>query len=324
MCTPRVVDEAMRQRIAVYGARFRQATRSPFGADDEIGMLNLIDAQSRSAILGRADAGKMFDLAVDHFVGMPSWLAAGDPPFQLWMTHTPRGEVVDDVMGVGPEQNSLASYSGDAVSMYTHCGTHVDALNHYGYHGEIFNGFRADDHLGSRHWKVAGADRHPPVLARGVLLDVAGLHGIPMLPDSYAIGPKDIEACLKHQDVELRPGDVIMIRSGRMTVWPDHARFIPNTPGLNREGALFLAEHGAVTIGADNLTLEQLPSADPENWMVVHTFLLAEAGIPIMEVVQLEELAAERVYEFAFFGACIKFRGATGAPMRPVAMPLRA
>jgi kynurenine formamidase len=115
-----------------------------------------------------------------------------------------------------------------------------------------------------------------------------------------------------------------MIRSGRMTVWPDHDRFIPNTPGLNREGALFLAEHGAVTIGADNLTLEQLPSADPENWMVVHTFLLAEAGIPIMEVVQLEELAAEKVYEFAFFGACIKFRGATGAPMRPVAMPLRA
>ncbi len=77
-----------------------------------------------------------------------------------------------------------------------------------------------------------------------------------------------------------------------------------------------------MVIGGDTLSLEQIPSADPENWMVVHTYLLAEAGIPIMEVVNLEEIAAEQLYEFAFFGACIRLRGATGAPMRPVAMPL--
>ena len=76
-------------------------------------------------------------------------------------------------------------------------------------------------------------------------------------------------------------------------------------------------------IGADNLTLEQTPSAHPENFFPVHTYLLAEAGVPILEMAQLEELAAEKVYEFAFFGACIKLRGATGTPMRPVAMPLR-
>jgi len=94
-------------------------------------------------------------------------------------------------------------------------------------------------------------------------------------------------------------------------------------PGLDRAGAEFLAKGGAITIGADNHCVEQGPSADPENWQVVHTYLLAEAGIPMMEIVDLEELAAERVYEYAFFGACIKLRGATGSPMRPVAMPLR-
>lgn len=78
-----------------------------------------------------------------------------------------------------------------------------------------------------------------------------------------------------------------------------------------------------MTIGSDTHTLEQTPSADPENWQVVHTYLLAEAGIPIMEIVNLEELAAEKIHIFAFFGACIKLRGATGSPMRPVAMPLR-
>lgn len=323
MCTSHFVNDAMRQKIAACSAAFRRASSSPFGSTDEIGMLNLIDAASRQEILGCADAGKMFDLAVDHFVGMPGWFRAGDPGYQIWMTHTPRGEQCDDVMQVGPEQNSLVSYSGDAVSMYTHCGTHVDALNHFGYNGEIFNHFTADRDLGSRHWRVAGADKHPPVLARGVLLDVPGLLGVEMLPPSYGIGADDLKNCLQRQGVSLRPGDVALVRTGRMRAWPDQELYLPNPPGLNRDGAEFLAKSGAVTIGADNHTLEQNPSADPENWQVVHTYLLAEAGIPIMEMVNLEDLASERIFEFAFFGACIKFRGATGAPMRPVAMPLR-
>src|SRR3712207_3045021 len=84
----------------------------------------------------------------------------------------------------------------------------------------------------------------------------------------------------------------------------------------------FLAKNGAIMIGADNLTVEQTPTPDPVNFFPIHTYLLGEAGIPMLEMVTLEELAGEQVYEFAFFGACIKLRGATGAPMRPVAMPL--
>jgi kynurenine formamidase len=323
MCTFYMVDEAAKERIAAYQARFREATASPFGKDDEIGMLNLIDAASRDAIVSRADAGKVFDLSVDYFAGMPSWIAANDPGYQLWMTHTPRGEELDDVMGKGRAANELVSYSGDAISLYTHCGTHVDALNHFGYHGRIFNRFDAHDHIGSRHWRVSGADRHPPTIARGILLDVAGLHGVDMLPPSHGIGREDLEGCLKHQQTELRPGDVVMVRTGRMRAWPDPATYIDDAPGLNRAGAEYLAKGGAITVGGDNLALEQGPSADPENWMVVHTYLLAEAGVPIMEVVDLEALAAEKVYEFCFFGACLKLRGATGSPMRPVAMPLR-
>ena len=98
--------------------------------------------------------------------------------------------------------------------------------------------------------------------------------------------------------------------------------FAENTPGLNRNGAEFLAQNGAIMIGADNLTLERVPTLDPDNWLPVHTYLLAEAAVVIMEMAFLDEIAAEKVYEFAFFGACIKLRGATGSPMRPVAMPL--
>ena len=323
MCNDCFVTAAMKSRIAAHGAAFRKATQSPFGADDEIGMLNLIDAAARQAIMDRADPSRVYDLSVDNFVGMPGWFLAEDQPYQMWMTHTPRGERVDDVMRVGKTANELVSYSGDAISMYTHTGTHIDALNHFGYNGRIFNGFSVDENLGSRGWRKAGADKHPPIIARGVILDVAGTLGVDVLEPSYGIGEKDLRGCLKHQGTELRPGDVVLVRTGRMRLWPDRAAYLPNPPGINREGAEFLAKAGAIVIGADNHSLEQAPSADPENWQVVHTYLLAEAGVPILEIANLEELAEDRVFEFAFFGACIRLRGATGAPMRPVAMPLR-
>ncbi|PYE26084.1 kynurenine formamidase [Rhizobium sp. PP-CC-3A-592] len=321
MCMACYVDEATKNRIIAYNAEFHKVTKSPYGSADEIGMLNLIDGKSRSAIISRADASKVFDLSVDHFVGMPGWFGAGDQPYQIWMTHTPQGEIVANTMGVSKGANDLVAYSGDSISMYTHCGTHIDTFNHFGYNGEIFNGFTAKDHLGSRAWEKCGPEKYPPIFARGILLDVAGLHGVNTLSPSHGIGKADIEGCLKKQGLKILPGDVVLLRTGQMLVWPDMA-FTKNTPGLNREGAEYIAKHGAIIIGADNLTLEQTPSVHELNFFPVHTYLLAEAGVPILEMVNLEEIAAEKLYEFAFFGACIKLRGATGTPMRPVVLPL--
>ncbi len=323
MCSDCFVTSAIKRQIIAHSAAFRKATTSPFGSDDQIGMLNLVDGASRDAILSRADPTKIYDLSVDNFVGMPGWFLAEDQPYQMWMTHTPAGEKIDDVMGVGEAGNELVSYSGDAISMYTHTGTHIDALNHFGYNGRIFNGLAVAEHLGSRGWRKAGADKHPPIIARGLMLNVAALHGVDVLPPSYGIGEADLRGCLKHQSIDIRLGDVVLVRTGRMRLWPDRATYLPNPPGLNREGAEFLAKAGAIMIGADNHSLEQGPSADPENWQVVHTYLLAEAGVPILEIANLEELASDRVSEFVFMGACIRLRGATGAPMRPIAMPLR-
>ena len=296
------------------------AARSPFGPEDEIGMLNLA---TQAGVLTEVDPGRVFDLAVDFFTGMPCFTAGGDPPFTMWMSATPSGMVLDDPLDVGEERNRLLSRSADCMSMFLHTGTHVDALNHIGYGGTIFNGFTEAEHLGSRHWHRAGADRHPPVITRGVLLDVAALHGVDELPPSHAIGPADLEATLARQGTELRRGDVVLIRTGRMRAWPDAERFVPDEPGLDLDGARMLAEQGAVLIGADNVGLERHPSPDPDNWQPVHGFLLAEAGIPIMEIVDLEELGAAGVHEFAFIGACLKIRGATGSPIRPLALPLR-
>lgn len=321
MCGPEFITDDTRRKIAAHAAKFRQVTKSPFGPDDEIGMLNLLSPTAARDVMRRADGGAAIDLSVDMFMGMPSWVKAGDPPFQQWMTHTPNGTVLDDLTGAG-DQNSLVSYSGDAISMYTHTGTHIDTLNHFGYHGEIWNGFNEAQHLSSRHWTKCGADKIPPIIGRGVLFDVAALHGVDVLPDNYGIGGADLQAALDRQGVSFHPGDIALVRTGRMSRWPDPVAYIDNSPGLNLDGAQFLARAGASVIGGDNSALEQMPAQDDENWQVVHTYLLGEAGVPIMELVDCEQLAADKLYEFAFIGACLKIRGATGAPMRPLAMPL--
>ena len=143
-------------------ARASEVGVSPWGPEDEIGRLNLMTAESRADVLSRLSGGTAYDLSVDYYIGMPSWQAAGDPHYRMWMTHTPGGTVVDDPLGVGEKMNEHVSYTGAAISMYTHTGTHIDALNHFGLDGKIWNGFRAKEHLGDRGWQVGSASSIPP------------------------------------------------------------------------------------------------------------------------------------------------------------------
>ena len=297
---------------------------SPWGPKDEIGRLNLMTAASRAAILARIAGGKSYDLAVDFYVGMPSWQAAGDPPYQMWMTHTPKGNVVADAMNVGDAMNRHVSYTGSAVSMYAHMGTHIDALNHFGLNGKIWNGFTEEQHLGDRGWTVTGAEKLPPIVARGVLIDVAVAKDLSQLPDNYRVTRQDLRDALARQKITLAQGDVVLIRTGRMRHFEQAQAYMANPPGLSLDAAKFLVEDGgAMVVGADNLSFEAFPSEVPGNYLPVHTYLLAQQGTPILELVDLEGLSRDKVYEFAFIGASLKFRGGDAAPIRPVALPIR-
>ncbi len=102
------------------------------GPNDEIGRLNLMTNETQLNVLSRIKSGKIYDLSVDYYVGMPSWVAIGDPRYQYWLTHTPHGTTVDDPMGLGQRMNEKISYTGDAVSM-----SNIDTLNHFGLNGKI-------------------------------------------------------------------------------------------------------------------------------------------------------------------------------------------
>lgn len=301
-----------------------EVRKSPWGPEDEIGRLNWVTDESIQDIMSQIDYASGYDLSVDYFVGMPSWQAAGDPGYQIFMSHTPTGNINDDLMDVTQAGKELIGYSGDVALLYTHTGTHIDGLNHFGYRGKIWNQFEEQSDLGSRRWNKCGVDKFPTfVAARTVLLDVAKAKGVDMLPDSYGITKEDIQMTLKRQGTEIKKGDIVLIRTGRMTVWPDRAKYENNSPGLNIESAEYLVGKGTMTFGADNIALEQSPSVEKDNYFPVHAYLFTEVGATIIELLWLEELSKQEIYEGGLVFTIMPLKGATGAPVQPTFFPLK-
>ncbi|SEW51459.1 cyclase family protein [Chitinophaga arvensicola] len=301
-----------------------QAGISPWGKADEIGTLNMMSDKNNLALFSKIKTGKVYDLGVEYFVGMPGFTALGDPAYQFWLTHTPRGTIVGDITKQGKEMNRKVSYTGDALSMYTHTGTHVDALAHFGLNGHIWNGYTADEHLGDRGWDKSGAEKIPPIIGKAVLIDVPAFKGIDVLPGNYVISLAELQQIITQQHLQINKGDIVLIRTGLMKYfYNDQEKFMNNSPGMSMEAIKWLVEEKQVmTLGADNLSLEVLPSGDGKNWLPGHTYLLAERGVMFIELLYLEELSAAGVKDFLFIGLPLKLRGASGAPVRPMAIPL--
>ena len=272
--------------------------------------------------MSRLNGTKVFDLSVEYWSGMPSWTEAGDPPFSIWMTHTPSGSILDGRSGYGPEIHKEYAYSGDSISMYTHCGTHIDTLNHMGYYETFWNGWTQDEHLGSMVWTKGGTDRYPPIIARGVLLDVAAMHGVDILEPHYEIDSKDIQETARRQGTELRKGDVVLLRTGRMNMWPS-IDYLSALAGDQRGRRPLALRGGRGDVHRRRQHRPRAPALLRPVRPRVHCYMFATAGAQIIEVCNMQEIAAEQVYEFAFLGFPMHIRGATGAPMPSVAVPLR-
>ena len=208
------------------------------------------------------------------------------------------------------------SSAADAIAMGSHVGTHIDGFGHFSCGGTLHGGVPVD---GNQSYQ-AGLSVHTaagitPLVRRGVLLDFAQAGP---LAEDVEITPAMLEA----RGVEIREGDVVLLRTGWGRYWRDARRY-PNAvsgavtgPGPGLAGAKWLSERKPVAVGSDTVAFEKVPAAD----MPVHVHLLFEKGIHLIEALQLEELAEAGVKEFLFVGAPLKLEGATGAPMRPLAI----
>ncbi len=258
-----------------------------------------------ASLLDLLRGARVFDLGQPYFPGMPHYPT--HPPFLYSLS-----KLHGDSMRPGG-----VSSSADAIALGTHNGTHMDALCHYSKHGRLHGGQEVRQSY-SGGIEALSIDTVPPVLRRGILLDIAGFRGVDALDEDVEITPQEMADAATREGVEAAAGDVVLLRTGWARFWDDPPRYIRDVrgPGPGEAGARWLSERGVYAAGSDTVSFEKVPSEG----MPVHAHLLVESGIHIFEALNVEELARERVYEFAFAALPLKIRGATGSPVRPAAI----
>jgi len=272
------------------------------GAD--IGALSRITPASLLSALCLPSTGKVYDLGLELNANVPH-----DPAFarfHLAFTQTPEGTGA----------SSPFQYCAEVVSGALHVGTHMDAFVHIQAENRIYGGHLARDSRDDAGWRRYGMETVPPILGRAVVLDVAALHDTDRLPDGFEITILDLEHALRAAKQEIRSGDVVLVRTGKIQQFSDPAAFQAAEPGFGRDAAVWLHDRGMAVLGTDTTGTEPLPFADPA--ATTHRAMLVDRGVHLIENLQLEEVGADRVGGGLFVALPLKITGATGSWIRPV------
>ena len=227
---------------------------------------------------------------------------------------------LDDGTGT-PLGANKATGNDDLMNLWMGIGSQIDGLGHMGINHVYYNGNRAQDFVTPKGLTKLSIDRLPPIVSRGVLLDMTRHLGKSPLPEGTAINSKEIKAAANAQGVRIDAGDVVLFHTGWLDIADsDPVRFMAGQPGLGVDGARYLAGLGVVAVGADNWALEVLPSEDASQAFPVHPELLAKNGVYILENMDTRTLAADSVSEFLFVLGQPRFVGAVQAVINPVAI----
>lgn len=262
----------------------------------------------RSAIAG----AKVYELA--HQLDMTIPVSPNHPGYKMALQRR-HG---DNVRADG------ASASNEMIVIGGHTGTHIDALSHVSQDGKLHGGVDAfANQTGGKH-KLKGMETVKPFFCRGILADVAGYKGADALDPATKITADDLKATFAKQGVaEPGKGDCVIVRSGWTKHWGDTHNYLGHesgVPGPDVSAAAYLAEKGIAVTGHDSMAYEWLAPGAGHSLLPVHRIFLVENGIHIIENLNMDELAAAKIYEFLFVCLPLPFVGATGSPVRPVAI----
>jgi kynurenine formamidase len=258
---------------------------------------------------------RTYDLSRPYEIGMPQ-----SPNHPAYWHSLPRrhGDKVREDGG---------SASNDIIVLGTHVGTHVDALAHVSQDGELHGGVEAAVAQVGGRFTTHGIDQVKPGLMRALLLDVPAQLGLDGCEPGYEITPEDLDETLERQGVTPQRGDVLLVRSGWGSRWAQGEAYVgkeTGVPGVGEAGARWLASHHPLAVGADTIAFEQLAAGKGHSVLPAHRVLLVEEGINIIETMNLEQVAAEGLHEFTLALIPMPLLGATGAPVRPLALVTRA
>jgi kynurenine formamidase len=262
-------------------------------------------------------AARVYDLEQPRFTGMP--IHPAHRPGYFYALHRRHRDTYR------PESDGPRSSASGVLTMMEHTGTHLDALSHQANNLTMFGGVETAVAETPAGFSKLGVESVPVLVRRGVLLDVCGHLGQRVLSTRYSITADELEGCAAAQRIDVRAGDVLLVRTGYGALWSGDEQTYLDAGGVSKSGTLWAAARGVVAVGADNMAWDVPGERDPDTGatLFAHVHLLTQKGVYIMENLNLEELARDRVWTFAFIAAPLKFQGATGSPLRPLALAQR-
>ncbi|MGO1120721.1 cyclase family protein [Rhodovibrionaceae bacterium A322] len=290
-------------------------TKSPWGPDDEIGAANHITPESVLAASKLVKTGKTYNLGIVIDSTTPAF-----SPRSMSITVLQPNQIETDGLGT----NQL-TYNDDIFMGWLGIGPQIDGLGHIGIKHTYYNGHVDTDFAKADGLKKLGLEKLPPIVTRGVMLDMAKFYGQDIVKEGTPYTKEDIQAAAKQQGVEIRKGDVVLFHSNWLELLDgenqDHDRYVSVEPGLGISGAEYLAEIGVVAVGADTWGLEALPfEKGADGVFAVHQILIPQNGIFILENMDTRELAKDGAHEFMFVLGTTRMRGAVQMMINPTAI----
>ena len=292
-----------------YPAAGQEWTQSKWGPEDEIGSANYITPERVKLAASLVKTGKTYPLGMVTGPDTPAY-----PPRHY------KVYVWELVLG-GP--NKLTATDDLAVT-WLGVGSQIDGFGHVGIDHVHYNGWKTQDFLSLTGIKKFGVENIPPIVARGVLLDMTKYYAVDIVPNGTAFNAKEIDEVAKRQGVEIREGDVVLFHTGWLKQFAQMGGGEPGIgfpePGIGVEGARYLAGKGVVAVGADTWALEAIPFEKEAERFPVHQELLAKNGTYILENMNTAALAADAAYEFMFVLGAPRMAGAVQTIVNPVAI----
>jgi kynurenine formamidase len=288
-----------------------------WGPDDQRGTLNLVDSTAVLRGVSAARQGRVFSLAIPFDEDGPQ---TGQIPGR---ENPARRMLAVNAPYTGDPTDFCAS--DDALAMGVQAATHWDALAHVSYGGRLYNGVDAAAVGGSGAARL-GIEHFGPVVTRGVLADVAAVHGVDHFDDGYAVTGDDLEEATAGRGVTVEPGDALLVRTGQMHFLRagDRARFANPSPGLSTRSVEWLHDHDVAAVATDTLVFEVWPPEDPAALLPVHLLHLVDMGMPQGQLWALDELAADCAadgqYDFLLAATPLPLTGSVGGPVAPTAV----
>ena len=294
-----------------FAAAADECRPSRWGADDEIGNANLITPASVLQAAQLVKTGKTYSLGISVDASTPAF-----PPRQL------------SLLVVQPNQQGGArplfdrSYNDDIFMGWFGIGSQLDGLGHLGINDEYYNCNRAADFSALTGLTKLGIEKVPPIVARGVVLDMAAHYGVPHLQGGQAFSVADVQAVEKRQGTPVREGDVVLFHTGwtDAKLDSDPQLWVSTAPGSSAAAAEYLADKSVVAVGSDTWGLDAVPPEHPERPFPGHVTLLKDNGIYILETMNTGPLVRDGVFEFLFVLGQAKVRGAVQMIINPVAI----